>query len=246
MQTVLITGSANGIGKHLAQCFYEKGYYCICTDIDLPTLQTQTKFWDAKRFVALALDVRDAQSWQKNINTLPVIDILVNNAGVIIPDFLEEMTIQAIDFQIDVNLKGMMYGTNLIGQKMIGQGHGHIINLASLAGIAPIHGLGVYAASKHGVRGFTLSIAHELKQKGVKVSCICPDLVNTNMLTAQLGYQAAALTFSGNKKALSVVDIEKAVFERALTHNELEICVPRHRGWMGKVANLFPDRKSVV
>jgi 3-oxoacyl-[acyl-carrier protein] reductase len=244
MKTVLITGCANGIGKHLALRFYEKGYFCLLTDIDLATVQSQTQTWDSARFTALKLDVRDTEAWQAIAQKFTKIDILINNAGVIIPEFLKEMAVKAIDFQIDINLKGMMYGTAIIGQKMIAQQCGHIINIASLAGVAPIHGLGVYAASKHGVRGFTLSVAHELKQKGIKISCICPDLVNTDMLTQQLDHKAAALTFSGNKKALSVQDIEKAIFERALTNNELEICVPKHRGWLGKIANLFPERNA--
>ncbi len=239
MQTVLITGCANGIGWHLAQCFYEKCYFVVATDVDLEKLQSQTKHWDNSKSLVVGLDVRQANGWKTLANTLPQIDILINNAGVIVPSFLAEMNTESIDFQIDINQKGMMYGTVIVGQKMIKQGHGHIINVASLAGIAPIHGLGIYAASKHGIRAFTLSIAHEMKQKGIVVSCICPDLVATDMLTLQLDYEAAALTFSGNKN-LTVNDIEKAVFERALVKKELEICIPRHRAWLGKIANLFP------
>jgi 3-oxoacyl-[acyl-carrier protein] reductase len=168
------------------------------------------------------------------------LDICINNAGVITPGFIEELPLQSIDFQVDVNIKGVMYGTKYAADMMLRQGAGHIINFASLAGVAPIHGLAVYSASKHAVRGFSLSIVPELRSKGIYVSVICPDLVHTQMLTMQLEYKAAALTFSGNQY-LTVKDIEYAVFEKALNKKQIEILIPQSRGITAKIGNFFPS-----
>jgi 3-oxoacyl-[acyl-carrier protein] reductase len=109
-----------------------------------------------------------------------------------------------------------------------------------LAGVAPINGLAVYSASKSAIRTFSLAIVPELQRYGVHVSVICQDLVDTDMLTEQSAYEAAALTFSG-KKYLHVQDIQKAVFQRALEKKDIEILVPRGRGLTAKIGNFFPS-----
>ncbi len=239
-KTVFLTGCAQGIGRHLSQVFYEKGYHVVATDV---APMPHTDAWEPARYLAERLDVTSAADWERvmalTLRKFGTLNVLVNNAGVIVPGFVETLTTEAIDLQVDVNLKGVLFGSRLAARVMAAQGHGHLINVASLAGVAPIHGLAVYSATKAAVRSFTLAIAYELRQKGVYASVVCPDLVDTAMLTQQLPDPAAALTFSGNK-ILTVEDVEYAVFERALGRNEWEILVPRSRGWLGKLGNLFP------
>jgi 3-oxoacyl-[acyl-carrier protein] reductase len=242
-QTILITGAAQGIGLHLAHVFLKKNYNVVAADIDILRLQTAFEGQNTEGVILQKLDVSKVEDWQKAMAELTQrfghLDICINNAGVIHPNFLAQLTPQEIDNQLDVNVKGVMLGTKFAADAMRPQGFGHIINFASLAGVAPIHGLPVYAATKNAVRAFTLSVAFELREQGIFTSVICPDLVNTQMLTLQLDYAAANMTFSG-QKILTVQDIEKAVFKRALERREVEILVPRHRGWLGKIGNLFP------
>jgi 3-oxoacyl-[acyl-carrier protein] reductase len=241
---VLITGCANGIGNHLAHCFYKNNYSVIATDIDFEALKTAFNTPNTEGVLTEKLDVTDAENWQLIIekvkNKFGRLDICINNAGVIIPAFVSEMEAQTIDLQLNVNIKGVIYGTKYAADLMAEQGFGHIINFSSLAGVAPIHGLAIYSATKHAVRAFTLSVVPELRAKGIHLSVICPDLVNTNMLTLQLDYKAAALTFSGDKY-LTVNDIEKAIFNRALQNKEVEIMIPKMRGITAKIGNLFPS-----
>ncbi len=243
MAVVFITGCANGIGKHLAESFQSLDYQVVATDFDFLKLQENSPS-KQKNILLLKLDVTQTSDWQQAIeatkNHFGKIDILINNAGVITPAFLNNLTTQDIDFQLDVNLRGVMYGTKFAADLMLMQGFGHIINIASLAGVAPIEGLPVYSATKFGVRGFTLSVAHEMKKKGIYVSVICPDLVDTNMLTLQLDYEAANLTFSGSK-VLTVNDIADAIFNRAIKNKEVEILVPKGRGLLAKIGNFFPS-----
>jgi 3-oxoacyl-[acyl-carrier protein] reductase len=242
-KTVFITGSANGIGKHLSDVFYQQGHNVIVTDFLIDKLQEQTKGWNSETCLIEKLNVTDVENWQnvvqKAIKKFGKIDIHLNVAGVITPGFVEDFALKDIDYHIDINVKGVMYGTKIVADEMLKVGSGHIINFASLAGVAPIHGIALYSASKYAVRGFSLAIRPELKVKGIDVSVICPDLVNTNMLTEQLDYKAAALTFSGNK-TLTVNDIEKVIFVNALQKKQVEILVPLSRGWTAKIGNLFP------
>jgi 3-oxoacyl-[acyl-carrier protein] reductase len=245
---VLITGAAKGIGRHLADCFAAQNYQVIATDIDIELLKNnrntdlprdhrEGSFYEK-------LDVTKPEEWRLLIEKIKSkygrLDICINNAGVIIPSFVKDLDIQTIDYQIDVNTKGVMYGTKYAADLMIQQGSGHIINIASLAGVAPINGISIYTASKFATRGFSLAIVPELQQYGVHLSVICQDLVDTDMLTEQLNYKAAALTFSG-KKYLTVKDIEHAVFTRALKQKQIEILVPKGRGLTAKIANFFPS-----
>jgi 3-oxoacyl-[acyl-carrier protein] reductase len=240
-QVVLITGAAKGIGRHLAQCFSRKNYQVIATDIDIETLK---KGWNTEGVHCEKLDVTKPNEWAtlmlKIKNQYGQLDICINNAGVITPGYIKDLDVKTIDYQIDVNTKGVMYGTKYAADLMMPQGFGHIINLASLAGVAPINGISIYSASKFAVRGFSLAIVPELRAYGIQMSVICPDLVDTDMLTLQLDYEAAALTFSGNAH-LTVKDIENAVFNRALERKEIEILVPRIRGLTAKIGNFFPN-----
>lgn len=242
-KTVFITGSANGIGKHLSEVFYNQGFNVVATDFLIEKLITQTTDWKVENCLIEKLDVRNIENWQKvvrqAIEKFNKIDILLNVAGVITPGFVSDFALQDIDYHIDINVKGVMYGTKIVADEMLRVGEGHIINFASLAGVAPVHGISLYSASKYAVRGFSLAITPELRAKGIQVSVICPDLVNTNMLTSQLDHKAAALTFSGNK-VLTVKDIEKAILVNALQKNQAEILVPLSRGLTAKLGNLFP------
>jgi 3-oxoacyl-[acyl-carrier protein] reductase len=237
---VLITGCATGIGKHLAEKFYNRNYQVVATDADPEWLKRTFAHWDTEGCLLEKLDVRKAEDWQRIINLTVAefgqLDICINNEGVIASDFVMDMNFQDIDYQIDVNTKGVLYGTKFAAELMMRQGAGHIINFSTLSGFSPVYGLSVYAASKQAVRAFTLSIVPELKSKGVHISVICPDLVDMHKIP-----NAPKQSFSFFKnKNLTVLDIEEAVFVRALKDHEVEILVPKNRGFLAKLGNLFP------
>ncbi len=242
-KSVFVTGAARGIGKHLSSCFHEKGYFVWLADIVISELEAYTKSWESDSFEIVSLDVSNKSNWEliekKLQNSFHTPQIWINNAGVVSPNYISDITFQSIDYQIDVNLKGVMYGTKVASNILKKTGNGHIINIASLAGVAPINGLSEYSASKFGVRAFSLSLVEDLKKLGILISVICPDLVNTQMLTDQLTNQAAALTFSGTH-VLNVSDIETAVFDKALGKKKIEILVPNSRGLLAKIGNFSP------
>jgi 3-oxoacyl-[acyl-carrier protein] reductase len=123
---------------------------------------------------------------------------------------------------------------------MVRQGSGHIFNVASLAGISPTPGNELYSAAKSGLRAVSLATAIRLRPQGVFVTVVCPDLVDTPTLTRHLHLdpEDVALIHSG-RRPLTVVDIERAFFV-AMRDKQLEVIIPRWRGWLAKINNLFP------
>ena len=131
------------------------------------------------RAFPLALDVTDFPQLEQAVSTIldkfGRIDILFNNAGFGRLNWLEELDPQAdIEAQIAVNLTALIQLTRLVLPHMYQQGSGHIINMASIAGYIPAPLYTIYAATKHGVRGFTNALRREAKPCGIHVSGIYP------------------------------------------------------------------------
>jgi len=245
-EVVWLTGCASGMGLHLADAFLRRGYRVVATDIDEVGLQTRARErnWPTDSLLLRALDVRDVRAWEALAEEVAQhwgrLDILVNNAGYIRPGFLKDTVADEVDLHLDINLKGVIHGSRVAAQRMVDAGRGHIINIASMAALAPIRGLGLYSSAKFGVRAFSLVLAQELAPLGVQVTTVCPDLIKTAMFDKQLDYQKeAALTFSGGK-VLTVEDMERVFFEQILPRKPVEIMVPNTRGWLAKVGNLMP------
>ena len=246
-KVVWITGSASGVGRHLANAFVEKGYRVLATDINFISLKKS--FSEAartnKNLILEKQDVTSKKDWEvvfkKVILKFKQLDILINNAGYVKPSFLIKTNEQDLNRHIDINFKGVAIGSLTAAKYMQQQKKGHIINIASLAGVAPVSGLGLYSAAKFAVRSFSLVLAHELKEHGVYVTVVCPDLIKTPMYELQLDYaDESALVFSG-PKPLTTKDIENVIFQKALKKKPMEITLPRSRGFLSKMGNIFPN-----
>lgn len=244
METIIITGAANGIGNHMAKLMLELNYQVTACDIDEASLKSKFSDYPQDRLLIQKLDITSPNQWQavikKTISTFGKIDYLFNIAGILVPGFGHEMNLDDFDKQIDINAKGNIYGARLCATEMIKRGKGHIINVASLAGVAPVSGLTGYSAAKFALRGYSLALATDLKPLGIYVTVICPDLVQTAMFDLQLYYpKESALAFSG-KKPLQVEDVGKA-FLKAMKEKPVELAVPSYRGLLSKTASAFPD-----
>ncbi|WP_266368981.1 SDR family NAD(P)-dependent oxidoreductase [Tellurirhabdus rosea] len=246
MYICLLTGCANGIGLYLTDVLLRKGHCVVATDIDETQLRRAAaeRGWPPDRHRLLKLDVTCASDWQQALDEVMSswgrLDIGMNIAGVIRPGYVAKFPPEDIDFMVDINLKGVMLGTRLMAEAMIPQRFGQIVNIASLAGVAPIEGLAVYSATKAAVRFFSLAAASELNRHRVGVSVVCSDVVDTNMFRQQLPHEAAALTFSGDR-ILTVEEVCQTILREALERKRAEILIPPGRGWLAKLGNLFPE-----
>lgn len=249
-KTYFVTGAASGIGRHLAGELLKRGARVLATDLNRAGLDELRQSSGAGESLwTETQDVRDAAQWQRLLADMAArwgrVDVLMNVAGVIRPGWVQDGSPQDVDFHLDINAKGVIHGTHAAARQMLRQGGGHIINIASLAGIAPVPGLSLYSASKFAVRGFTLAIAQELAPKNIKVTAVCPDAVQTPMLDMQVDYEQAAMTFSGNR-VLTVADVTNVILGRVLEKAPLEVMIPGSRGWLAKLASAFPDLNAAL
>ncbi len=245
-QVCFITGCSSGIGRQLAIEAYKRGYVLVATDINFPVLETlaQQENWESQRVHLAALDVVQPEQWENIMKDIMQrfgrIDIMLNVAGVLNAGFVyEPCPIADIELHVNVNLKGVIYGSYAAAKYMVLQKSGHIINIASLAGIAPVPGLSVYTATKYGVRGYSLAIASELRSFNVYVTAVCPDAVHTPMLERQIDKPQAALSFSGTP--LSPSDIVRLIFDRVIPKRPIEALIPQGRGLIAKFTTCVPQ-----
>jgi 3-oxoacyl-[acyl-carrier protein] reductase len=232
----------------MARSLYRSAHRIVVVDIDRAGLDrlAAENGWSTDQNVHLhALDVRDAAGWDAlmvaTVARFGRLDNVFNIAGFLRPGYVHELEPAVMDLHVDVNVKGVMYATRAAARRMIDQGRGHIINVASIAGLSHVPGLSAYCASKHAVRGFSLAVAHELRRHGVAVTVVCPDAVDTPMLTLQETYPEAAMTFGG-RRPLTLEEVEKALY-RVLETRPLEVVldVPLSGRALGaKLSNLFP------
>lgn len=242
---VFVTGSASGIGRRLSDVLIDRGHRVSATDVAIDALRAHAsaRAWPADRTLPLALDVREWAAWERAYAAaeahLGPIDVHVNVAGYLKPGWIDRIAIDELDRHIDVNLRGAAYGTVIAARHMAPRGRGHIVNVASLAGVAPIPGIAIYSATKHAVRGLSIAAAAELAERGVAVTTICPDAVQTPMLDLQIDHDEAALTFSGSR-ALTVDEVVLAIVDRVLRRRPIEVAMPRGRALLARLAGLFP------
>lgn len=236
-KVIIVSGAAGGIGQELVSGLSKAGAIVVATDVDEVALKKIT----ATRVQTIKGDVRKADDWEKvfaDAEALGPVYALINAVGVLKPGYLDAISSKDVDFHIDINVKGVILGSSIAAREFKKQGRGHIINIASLAGVAPIPGIALYSASKFAVRGFTLALAAEVKEAGVLVTVVCPDAVKTPMLDLQKDYPEAALTFSGSAP-LTPADVAEAIIA-VLGKDEIEITLPFWRGVMAKTASALP------
>jgi 3-oxoacyl-[acyl-carrier protein] reductase len=238
---ILVTGAANGIGAAITAAAAARGHTVIATDLNGAALSRQ---WKGNRSVLCeALDVTSAADWEALMGYLDrsshAIDVLVNVAGVLRSGKAGELKPQDVHSMIDVNVKGVIFGTNAVAPGMIRRRAGHIINIGSIASLYATPGTTVYAASKFAVRGFTIAAAGDLRPHGVAVTLFGPGPVKTRMLEQQRGDIDAALTFSV-RRAFSPEEVADAVLGPVLKDRPLEYYLPGSEGILGKISNVLP------
>lgn len=247
----LITGAASGIGLCLAEILHTAEHRLVVTDVDIDAMRARAgeRGWQPPQVEVIALDVRDAAGWQEAIQfaigRFGRLDVLLNVAGIVRPGWVHERTPDDIALHMDVNAKGVMLGTQAAAVEMVRQGSGHIVNMGSMAALAPIPGIAMYTASKFAVRGFSLAVAQELRPHGVHVTVVCPDAVATPMLDLQLDYDEAALTFS-TRRALTADEVARAIVDVGLRRRPLELVLPRSRGWLAKLGGALPPVATLL
>src|SRR5438105_4297500 len=173
----LVTGASSGIGKATAERLATAGYKVYGTSRRGATPGQRS-------FEMLSLDVTSDESVAAAVNALlrseERVDLLVNNAGFsVAPAGAEESSIEQARAIFETNFFGIVRMTRAVVPHMRRQGAGHIINIGSVLGFLPAPYMALYAATKHAVEGYSESLDHELRTKGIRVSVIEPSYIRT-------------------------------------------------------------------
>jgi len=240
---VVVTGGGAGIGKSTATKMVEAGARVAIGDIHAEmAVETAEQInlgaagqESGGEALGLPLDVTDRDGFDLFLDQVEAkfgpIDCLVNNAGVMLLGPVDEEEPAATRAMIEVNLIGVINGTQAAMDRMKPRRRGRIINIASQAGKAGMAGGATYCATKFGVIGFSEAVRAELKGTGVSISWVLPGLVNTELATGLPDIPLMDL--------LSPDEIAEAVVG-ALAEGGSEIWVPARNQWLDAPARLLP------
>jgi NAD(P)-dependent dehydrogenase (short-subunit alcohol dehydrogenase family) len=176
-KTALVTGASSGIGQAIAERLAKAGYVVYGTS-------RRRSDASGRSFEMLPLDVTSDKSVAEAVRQLMQregrIDLLVNNAGFgVAPAGAEESSIEQAQSIFDTNFFGIVRMTRAVVPQMRKQGAGRIINIGSVLGLLPMPYGALYAATKHAIEGYSESIDHELRTRGIRVSVIEPAYTKT-------------------------------------------------------------------
>lgn len=230
--TVLVTGGAQGIGRATAEAFARQGARVAIGDLDLE-LATAT----AARIggAAYRLDVADPDSFAAFVadaeGQLGPVDVLVNNAGVMPNGGFLDLPPEVDRMTMEVNVFGVVHGMRAVLPGMLARGHGHVVNVASLAGKFPVPGLAIYNASKFAVVGLTAATRLEYADAGVSLTAVLPSAVDT------------ALASGLDMRPIPKVKPEEiaAAVVGSVSSRAAEIAVPRYVGGLATAAAVTPE-----
>lgn len=190
-KVAIITGGSRGIGEAIAQAFAGAGANVVVASRKLENVQPVADAINAAGGHALAVACHTGERAQiqslvqQTVDTFGTVDIAVNNAATN-PHFgpLLEATDEMWDKTLQVNVKGYFTLCQAVAPIMLARGSGKIINIASVAGLTPGAGMGVYSVTKAAVLMLTQSLAQELGPQGIQVNAIAPGVIKTKFSTA--------------------------------------------------------------
>jgi NAD(P)-dependent dehydrogenase (short-subunit alcohol dehydrogenase family) len=233
-RVVAITGGARGIGRATAQALIAQGARVAIGDIDAPLAQRTAQELGAGT-LGLALDVTDRASFDAFLteveSRLGPLDVLVNNAGIMpIGPFVSETDVTA-ERIIDINVHGVINGSKLALERFLPRNHGHLINVASVAGKLGFPGGATYSASKHAVVGLSEAIRGELRGTRIDITIVMPVVVNTE-LGSGLQRSRGIRKVEPDEVAAGIVD--------ALQTGRVDVWVPRSVAGLIRSVHLVP------
>lgn len=229
-KVAIVTGGSSGIGKELAKELLKDNYKVLIIG------KTKSKVQDALNELkkisdncsGFVCDINDEKRVKYLINEIikenHKIDLLVNNAGFSYYKEFTDLTEEEIKEIVSTNLLGTIYFCKFVIPAMEKQGHGHIVNVASVAGRIGFPKLSVYCASKFGVAGFSESLYYEMREKNINVTLVCPGAVDTDFYRDESFKQFPHT--ERHKKVMSPEYVAKEI-KKAIDEKRFELILPK-------------------
>lgn len=215
-KVVVITGGGSGIGRALAEALARAGSTVVVADVrrDAAAEVARAIVADRGRADAHEVDVTDATSVARlvdaTVDAHGRIDVMINNAGIAVAGEFRDVPPEQFRKVVEVDFFGVVNGSRAAYAEMLRQGHGHIVNVASMYGLLPGAGNAPYVAAKHAVVGFSETLRIEAADLGVHVTTVCPGFIDTPLLRDSA---AVGATFADVMRLVPfrLVPVERAV-----------------------------------
>ncbi|WKG01417.1 SDR family oxidoreductase [Mycolicibacterium sp. HK-90] len=210
---VIVTGGARGIGARTAELFSTRGATVWIGDVDADVAAATAAAMPRCR--SARLDVTQRASWDRFVAEVVAesgpVDVLVNNAGVMPLGAFDTESEATTDLILDVNVRGVLNGMRAVVPSMVSRGRGHVVNVASMAGMIPIPGMVTYNASKFAALGASLAARREYADSGVTVSAVLPSAVRTEL--------ASGVPLGGGLPTVDPDDVARAILKTLRTRS---------------------------
>ena len=210
-QIAIVTGAGRGIGRGIARALADIGARVVVADIDGSAAEATAEALrsDGREAMGVAVDVSRRPAVEQMVEAVlrrwGRIDILVNNAAVSDSAPALELTDEAWQRLIAVNLTGVFLCSQVVGQHMVSREYGRIVNISSIASQFGAPGSTAYAATKAGVLGLTRVMAVEWGSYGVTVNAVCPGNIDTEFLRDALAWRAVSRGLSVDQVIQTIV-----------------------------------------
>ena len=254
--TAVVTGGGSGIGAALVRALVGEGVRVACADVDLDAAaRTASSVVGPGVAWPVHVDVTHAASVQALVDGVVDregrLDLLFNNAGITFGGETEELALAQWDAIIDVNIRGVVHGVAAAYPLMVRQGHGRIVNTASMGGLMAAGLITSYVMTKHAVVGLSLALRSEAAAKGVGVTVVCPSAVETPILekghVGRFHGRDYYLKGQGVRRPLDPDVLAQQVLE-AVRRDDAMLVTPRTAriAWrLGRYAPGFVQRSSI-
>ncbi|MEX2498879.1 MAG: SDR family NAD(P)-dependent oxidoreductase [Wenzhouxiangellaceae bacterium] len=243
----VISGAGSGLGAAMAIRFAEAGWRVVVTDQHVDRAEAVASKLAGSGHTARTLDVTDSVQWEALVDFVAAqygrVDALVNNAGVATGGMLGDTPLEDWQWVLEINLMGVVRGCHHFVEQFRKQGFGHIVNVASWAGLAGAPGIASYGTAKAAVVALSEMLRAEMQPYGVEVSVLCPAFVKTGLTETMRApddnYPRRVQRWM-EKSGISAEDVAETVYQATQKPKFLLLTHPETR-WQYRLKRWFPS-----